>query len=285
MDKFDLDIAAPEKILTEKGLFNGKHYYWFLLTKEKSVSGRHKHDFYEFTITIAGRYHQIVDGKKILLNESEFTFIPLGSVHENIYDLGVTTVLNIGMSKIAFESLFPNFLSINAYAGYVATVESHFFSYIQSALNHSIPAAQENTVIEFIENIIFYLANRLKRSSEVPNETMPTWLVETVNKLHDKRYFRENALNYMIEFSNKSQEYLTRSMKRYYDKTPMQLINEIRINYAKTLLSATNQSVADIANECGYSDSSAFIKHFKLLVNDTPNHYRKINKIYQKDEH
>ncbi|WP_250561740.1 helix-turn-helix domain-containing protein, partial [Escherichia coli] len=40
--------------------------------------------------------------------------------------------------------------------------------------------------------------------------------------------------------------------QRYYGKTPMQIINEIRINFAKKQLEMTNYSVTDIAFEAGY---------------------------------
>ena len=49
-------------------------------------------------------------------------------------------------------------------------------------------------------------------------------------------------------------------MRRYYQKTPMQVINEIRINFAKTQLEVTNYSVSDIAFDSGYGDVSLFIK-------------------------
>lgn len=69
--------------------------------------------------------------------------------------------------------------------------------------------------------------------------------------------------------------YLTRATRRYYSKTPMQIINEIRINFAKKQLEMTNYSVTDIAYEAGYSSPSLFIKTFKKMTSFTPNSYRK----------
>lgn len=43
----------------------------------------------------------------------------------------------------------------------------------------------------------------------------------------------------------------------------MQIINEIRIDFAKKQLEITNYSVADIAFDSGYSSPSMFIKNFK----------------------
>lgn len=84
--------------------------------------------------------------------------------------------------------------------------------------------------------------------------------------MHDNAMFSEKALVNMVELSGKTQEYLTRATRRYYQKTPMQIINEIRINFAKTQLEVTNYLVSDIAFEAGYSDTTLFIKNFKKLT-------------------
>ncbi len=57
--------------------------------------------------------------------------------------------------------------------------------------------------------------------------------------MHDKTQFGDHALENMVKLSGKSQEYLTRATQRYYRKTPMQMINEIRINFAKKQLEMT----------------------------------------------
>ncbi|WP_143350334.1 helix-turn-helix domain-containing protein, partial [Enterobacter hormaechei] len=63
--------------------------------------------------------------------------------------------------------------------------------------------------------------------------------------------------------------------QRYYRKTPVQIINEIRIDFAKKQLEITNYSVTDTAYESGYSSPRLFIKTFKKMTSVTPNSYRK----------
>ncbi|MES1782544.1 IS1 family transposase, partial [Escherichia coli] len=64
---------------------------------------------------------------------------------------------------------------------------------------------------------------------------------------------------------------------KHYQKVGVitQIINEIRINFAKKQLEMTNYSVTDIAFEAGYSSPSLFIKTFKKLTSFTPKSYRK----------
>lgn len=276
-------ISSMGKQFTEAQLFNGKHYYWFLLTKDTSVTGRHSHDYYEFTIVMAGRYYQQVNNRKVLLNAGDYLFIPLGSEHESLYEFGPTTVLNIGISRTFFHSLFPDYARLAAYAGRVFSLDQHYFQYIQKRLNQSL--ASEMQMAEFLEQIIFYCTNHMNYAVQDEETNLPAWLQATLAQLHDKAYFREDALENMVKLSGKTQEYLTRTTRKYLDKTPMQIITEIRINHAKTLLSMTNFTIGDIAEECGFNDASVFIKNFKKLVNYTPNHYRKLYQVYQKEIH
>lgn len=120
--------------------------------------------------------------------------------------------------------------------------------------------------------VTFYVINRLRhyREEQVIDD-VPQWLKSTVEKMHDKEQFSESALENMVAIvSQITREYLTRATQRYYGKTPMQIINEIRINFAKKQLEMTNYSVTDIAFEAGYSSPSLFIKTFKKLTSFTP---------------
>lgn len=94
---------------------------------------------------------------------------------------------------------------------------------------------RDNEFDEFIETVTFYVMNRLRhhREEQQVSDDIPQWLRSTVELMHDKGQFSENALENMVSLSGKSQEYLTRATQRYYRKTPVQIINEIRINFAK----------------------------------------------------
>lgn len=236
-----LQVNATEiKTVYEQQLFNGKNFHVFIYNKTESVTGLHQHDYYEFTLVLTGRYYQEINGKRVLLERGDFVFIPVGSNHQSFYEFGATRILNVGISKRFFEQHCGNGLD------------------------------------EFIEVVTFYIINRLRHyREEQVYDDIPQWLKATVEIMHDKTQFGEHALENMVRLSAKSQEYLTRATRRYYSKTPMQIINEIRINFAKKQLEMTNYSVTDIAYEAGYSSPSLFIKTFKKMTSFTPNSYRK----------
>ena len=148
-------------------------------------------------------------------------------------------------------------------------------AYIESVVNS--PQFREDDFAEFLETLTFYVISRIRHYKEENDggDDIPQWLKNTTAGMHDKAMFGERALANMVALSGKTQEYLTRAMRRYYHKTPMQVINEIRINFAKTQLEVTNSSVSDIAFDSGYGDVSLFIKNFKRLTDVTPGNYRK----------
>ncbi|XTZ39226.1 transcriptional regulator ChbR [Salmonella enterica] len=258
----------------EQQLFNGKNFHVFIYNKTESATGLHQHDYYEFTLVLTGRYYQKINGKRVLLERGDFVFIPVGSHHQSFYDFGATRILNVGISKSFFEQYYLALLPFCFVASQAYRANSAFMTYVETVI--ASLNFRESGLDEFIETVTFYLVNRLRhyREEQVIDD-IPQWLKATVEAMHDKTQFGENALENMVRQAGKSQEYLTRATRRYYNKTPMQIINEIRINFAKRQLEMTNYSVSDIAWEAGYSSPSLFIKTFKKLTSFTPNSYRK----------
>ena len=267
-------ITTEISTAREQQLFNGKNFHVVIYNKTESVSGLHQHDYYEYTIVLTGRYYQEINGKRVLLERGDFVFIPMGSHHQSFYAFGATRILNVGISKSFFEKHYLPLLPFGLVASQVYAVRSTFLSYIESVI--ASLNFRETEFDEFIELVSFYTINRLRHYREEPvQDVIPQWLKNTVEDMHDKLKFGEGALENMVALSGKTQEYLTRATQRYYGKTPMQIINDIRINFAKKQLEITNYSVTDIAYESGYSSPSLFIKTFKKLTSFTPSNYRK----------
>ncbi|EGT3587595.1 transcriptional regulator ChbR [Proteus mirabilis] len=269
-----LKAQAEIRMVYENQLFNGKNFHVFIYNKTESVSGLHQHDYYEFTIVLTGRYYQEINGKKVLLERGDFVFIPIGSHHQSFYDFGVTRILNVGISKAFFDKHYLPLLPAYFVASQVYALKNEFLSYIESVI--SSLNFRHTEFNEFIEIVTFNVVNRLRhyRDDRIEDD-IPLWLKDVIDGMHDKSRFGENALANMVQLSGKSQEYLTRATRRYYDKTPMQIIHDIRINFAKKQLEITNYSVTDIAFDAGYSSPSLFIKTFKKITSLTPNSYRK----------
>jgi AraC-like DNA-binding protein len=68
---------------------------------------------------------------------------------------------------------------------------------------------------------------------------------------------------------------LARLTRKLFGLTPSQLIAKTRITAASRLLQDTTKTVAEIANDCGYFDQSAFTRAFRTTTGLTPNEYRR----------
>lgn len=67
---------------------------------------------------------------------------------------------------------------------------------------------------------------------------------------------------------------LVRRFKLATGVTPLNYLQEVRLNAAGRLLVQSNQTVEEITHAVGYEDISSFIRLFKRQTNYTPNSYR-----------
>jgi transcriptional regulator GlxA family with amidase domain len=65
-----------------------------------------------------------------------------------------------------------------------------------------------------------------------------------------------------------------RRFKQATDQTPLQYLQEIRIDMAKDLLQTSNLSISEIADRIGYKDMGYFAALFKKHMSTTPSQYR-----------
>jgi AraC-like DNA-binding protein len=67
-----------------------------------------------------------------------------------------------------------------------------------------------------------------------------------------------------------------RLIRRIFRMTTRQLITQTRLAAASQLLRETDRSLADIAQDCGFYDHSAFTRAFRSATNLTPSQYRAV---------
>ena len=258
----------------ESQFLNGRDFYMFILDKTESISGLHQHDYYEFTIVLTGSCWQEVNGKRVLLERGDFVFVPVGSYHQTFYDFGVTRILNMGVSRNYFTEHYRRYFPGDFVASRRYHLKQDFLNFIEATI--ASLSNNGNEVDEFNKLLTFYIVNHLQHHhDDMQDEAVPSWLKNLVRDMHSKPLFAENALRNMVTLSGKTQSYLNRATKRYYNKTPGQIINEIRINFCKKQLETTNFSVGDIAFDAGFNTPGLFITNFKKTTSFTPGKYRR----------
>ncbi len=82
----------------------------------------------------------------------------------------------------------------------------------------------------------------------------------------------------LCDVVNKSQEHISRELRKRLGKTPSEIINEARIDYAKRELIFSEKEIFDIAMDCGFGSLSQFYNVFVTSVHISPGKYRKQNR-------
>ncbi|WPV02877.1 AraC family transcriptional regulator [Mucilaginibacter sp. cycad4] len=87
--------------------------------------------------------------------------------------------------------------------------------------------------------------------------------------------FREDiSLNTIADVANMNTFAFCRFFKARTQKSFTQFVNETRIGYACKLLSNKDNSITDIAYECGFNNVSNFNRFFKVIKKVSPRQYR-----------
>jgi AraC family transcriptional regulator len=72
-----------------------------------------------------------------------------------------------------------------------------------------------------------------------------------------------------------SSSHFSRAFKQSFADTPHRYVMRRRMERAKALMLATNASLGRIAADCGFADQPHFNRHFRRLVGEKPNAWRR----------
>ena len=116
----------------------------------------------------------------------------------------------------------------------------------------------------------------ISRDLHRPDERHPEYrlLAAAVDAL-ERRCSGPVRLAALAAESGLSMDRLERLVKRVFHLTPRQLLAQMRLEAASQRLREGVATIAEIAQACGYSDHSAFTRHFKATVGVTPRSFRK----------
>lgn len=88
------------------------------------------------------------------------------------------------------------------------------------------------------------------------------------------RYSHAISMTEMAALSGLSSTHFNRRFQQLLRMTPTSYLRSIRIQAARQLLSGTNKSLAEIAQESGFTDQSHFTRCFREGTGLTPGEYR-----------
>lgn len=141
------------------------------------------------------------------------------------------------------------------------------------------------------DEVAHHFTHELKRSYEsmlLASEEKNTHHDEQIIKIQEwlQKNFQQNiSLQELAARFDISVRSFNRRFRGAVDKTPLQYLQEVRLEQAKSLLKQSNLTIAEIAFAVGYQDGSHFSSLFKRVNAVTPNEYRHLvrNKLFNVD--
>lgn len=103
---------------------------------------------------------------------------------------------------------------------------------------------------------------------------IPSYIADMHHRFQ-KAYFEPYSLDELAVEYKVNKYRLCREFAKYYEYTPMQYLNKIRIDKAKELLLNTDDKIVEISQMVGFENTNHFIRLFKEKTGVTPLTYRR----------
>jgi AraC family transcriptional regulator len=133
-------------------------------------------------------------------------------------------------------------------------------------MDETAPAAIEGLVLELLAD-----ASRLRHLGATGK--CPRWLVQA-RDLIEARFSEPLSLSDIAAAVEIHPVHLCRQFRRHYRRTVADYTRQLRVESACRKISMSNQSLADIAIEAGFSDQAHFTRVCKRLTGRTPAEFR-----------
>lgn len=265
----------------------------------KEYIGMHFNDFYELNIVTDGHglysyngsIYKVSPGSIIVvppnISHGYYAESPLNVFHALIkpsfFEQYEFELYNMPGYTILFE--IEPFLKNESKESQNIRLTKESFADIASLLHNLVKLEQNQYPGREVlkSSLLLYLIGLLSSSasSMVKYQKYNTTDNISINIVCSMEYIRKNfdqKLNIedLAKKAMMSRSTFLRHFKRICGYTPIAFLNICRTTYAKKLLCYTKMLITEITQECGYFDSSHFIRTFSSIEGITPSEFRNL---------
>lgn len=264
----------------------GYRYRYIYGLVEKTIFHTHD-DYYEIFITLSDNVSHIVNNTTINLPKNSCVFIRPCDKH--CYDFSLNKdfrYINIALSVQTIRELFqylsdgfPSQKMLSQTIPPIVTLKEEEMTSILTnlrvidATNWKSPQQKKFkmrlALIEVFEK--FTRSTTQKSIATFP----PLWLIDFSENLYLDNNLTK-GIDEIIKISGKSRTHLARTIKKCYNKTLSEFINDIRLDLAKNQLESGNvTSMIDLCYICGFENLGYFYKLFTKKFGVPPKKFQK----------
>ncbi|MFA9389631.1 MAG: helix-turn-helix domain-containing protein [Prolixibacteraceae bacterium] len=241
----------------------------------------HSHNFYEVFFMRKGSIIHMLNGREMEVGEGLFCFVKPSDEHKF---QKTENSLFAQMSNIAFTPTIFNEVMLFLFGRVGAEINNSQPFHITNSLvllfadlTDRLLVQQDKTDIKnsaSIKGLLAMLIPEMLEKPEITTETVPLWLIKAKIAMEQAVNYEE-GIHRFVELSGKSQEHLTRSMRKYYNDTPSGFVNRLRLQKAALLLRSTTKDITQIIFESGFGNVPHFNQLFKQQFGMQPRQYRR----------
>ena len=251
----------------------------------------HWHEELQFCIVTKGNINFNVDGDSIILSEGEGIFINAKQLHQaKNYDGNDCSYICLAFHSDFISSFTGSIINIKYIQPYIDNSRINYcilkndIEWKSIILNNILKIYEEYNKKEMgFELQIFILLievwNILIKSYFVsfPNNNARnnSSHIKNIISYISNHYMEKIELNDLAKEVNLSKSTCCREFKKYMSCTIFEYIINYRLLVSSDLLITTNDSISDIAYQCGFGSTSYFIERFKMKTGISPSVYRK----------
>jgi mannose-6-phosphate isomerase-like protein (cupin superfamily) len=259
----------------------GEAYHAGAVVLDPSLASRpHAHDFHEvFWISHGSGIHRL-NGKPRALREGSLAFIRPDDTHSFHAARGESLCIrNIAFrpqsAAIVLQSIkeggIPGIFDKKS-LGAETTVSAGLLAHLDAAFDRLAILPRRSVVLHAF---LFDLADRLL--SEIPKQqdgpSAPAWLSAAVEALGTPDTLDAGIAGFYRR-CGRCQEHVARACRKFYGRSPSDILNQHRLQRAASLLATTDDAILGIVMDCGWNNLGHFYGLFKKAYGVTPKHFR-----------
>lgn len=271
-----------EKKLSDFVVYSNEDISHNALISQKS----YRHHYFEISLDINEGCSFQIDNFKFPLQGSRLMIIAPRRLQTNIvhrdlpkeskwftifFELDfLNSHFNFSRIKSDFKFLAPNFPPVFYLTDKQLKEVSNLFYLIKYEQKEYGETSRE--IIRNLTRVIFEKANGLQNDVKDNSHSSP--LVNEFLYLCNTSFL---TLHSVKDYANKlsvTPKHLTETVKEHTGVTALETIHELKITYAKGLLTQTTMPVKLIAYELGFDNPEYFTVFFKKITGITPNQFR-----------
>ncbi|MBO5453439.1 MAG: helix-turn-helix transcriptional regulator [Clostridia bacterium] len=237
-DNFSFQILSVSKCIHFQGTFNVK-----------------SRPYAAIALRLNGNAKFYVNSKHFYSNPGDITFIPENTPYRVSYTEGESIFIHLSDCNYKF----PENITVPNTSFFRKEFEKMIYYYSKPRYVNLIKSTIYN-ILHCISENIFY---------DINDE----------NFLRCLSYIDNNYCNANVNIEKisaqgfMSQSSLRRKFSRYMGISPLQYLNDKRINKAINLLMTTNITVKEVAHMCGFSDEKYFSRIISARYNTSPSEF------------